>query len=313
MTASSLRSVFFPFPCSHTAVPSYKRYTARSRATPLISRVKIARARPKPQSGWLPGGEEFSVVTTCHTTLAPTSNFVEHINIGFSYEALDCLRTSSSKFCVSGPPHSSLRYCFHQRSNKALISAVLARSNAPFSSHSPMSRSRPQREDDGTQLEERFERVRESDEVDENMGFVRVQEGARREGWLINMHPTLLKDADYPGGKAAVDFYFIQDDGGIMQDWIRVFCRRVATKRFEGLIVRIVWEKKEDLKLPNHLMGHRRLYRDHESAAEVPRCGGRPGFLVTNREIVGEDIDDFEYTPKEGYEGPFIIFNEKDE
>ncbi|KAG1858583.1 DNA-directed DNA polymerase, partial [Suillus tomentosus] len=34
---------------------------------------------------------------------------------------------------------------------------------------------------------------------------------------------------------------------------------------------------------------------------------------VTNREIVSEDIDDFEYTPKEGYEGPFIIFNEKDE
>lgn len=37
------------------------------------------------------------------------------------------------------------------------------------------------------------------------------------------------------------------------------------------------------------------------------------GYLVTNREIVSEDIDDFEYTPKEGYEGPFTIFNEKDE
>jgi len=37
------------------------------------------------------------------------------------------------------------------------------------------------------------------------------------------------------------------------------------------------------------------------------------GFLITNREIVSEDIDDFEYTPKEGYEGPFTIFNEADE
>ena len=37
------------------------------------------------------------------------------------------------------------------------------------------------------------------------------------------------------------------------------------------------------------------------------------GFLITNREIVGEDIDDFEYTPKEGYEGPFTVFNEADE
>jgi DNA polymerase epsilon subunit 1 len=223
-------------------------------------------------------------------------------------------------------------------------------------------------------------------------------------------------------------------------------------KRFEGLIVRIVREKKEDLKLPNHLMGHRRLYmqlcfrnvsdllavrrdiaplalangakRDAIDAyAEVvaaastnvefegewaeagrsstgnykdrdaPSCivdirefdvpyylrvaidnemraglwyaitftAGQPsfvqltdrvkradpvvmafdiettkaplkfpdaavdqvmmisymidgqGYLVTNREIVSEDIDDFEYTPKEGYEGPFTIFNEKDE
>lgn len=37
------------------------------------------------------------------------------------------------------------------------------------------------------------------------------------------------------------------------------------------------------------------------------------GYLITNREIVSEDIDDFEYTPKEGYEGPFIIFNEPNE
>lgn len=37
------------------------------------------------------------------------------------------------------------------------------------------------------------------------------------------------------------------------------------------------------------------------------------GFLITNRDIVSEDIDDFEYTPKDGYEGPFTVFNEADE
>ena len=37
------------------------------------------------------------------------------------------------------------------------------------------------------------------------------------------------------------------------------------------------------------------------------------GYLITNREIVSEDIEDFEYTPKEGYEGPFTVFNEPDE
>jgi DNA polymerase epsilon subunit 1 len=37
------------------------------------------------------------------------------------------------------------------------------------------------------------------------------------------------------------------------------------------------------------------------------------GFLITNREIVSEDIDDFEYTPKEEYPGEFMVFNEPDE
>ncbi len=36
------------------------------------------------------------------------------------------------------------------------------------------------------------------------------------------------------------------------------------------------------------------------------------GCLITNREIVSEDIDNFGYTLKEGYKGPFIIFNEPD-
>ncbi|KAF9240065.1 hypothetical protein BU15DRAFT_87792 [Melanogaster broomeanus] len=328
----------------------------------------------------------------------------------------------------------------------------------------------PQREDDGTQLAERFEKVQLSDEIDEKLGFARVQEGGRREGWLINMHPTLVKDPEYPGGKAAVDFYFIQDDGGsfkctmLYEPYFCIACKTGTessveewlTKRYEGIICRIVRDRKEDLKLPNHLMGHRRLYlqlcfrnvsdllavrrdiaplalangakRDAVDAyAEVvsatavagtnielegewteiggsangssyrdkdPResiidirefdvpyylrvaidnemrvglwyavtfTAGQPtftqivervkradpvvmaydiettkaplkfpdqsidqvmmisymidgqGYLITNREIVGEDIEDFEYTPKEGYEGPFIVYNEKDE
>ena len=37
------------------------------------------------------------------------------------------------------------------------------------------------------------------------------------------------------------------------------------------------------------------------------------GFLITNREIISEDIEDFEYTPKPEYQGLFTIFNESDE
>lgn len=46
----------------------------------------------------------------------------------------------------------------------------------------------PVREDDGTQLAEKFERVALCDEIDEKLGFARVDQGQRKEGWLINMH-----------------------------------------------------------------------------------------------------------------------------
>lgn len=38
------------------------------------------------------------------------------------------------------------------------------------------------------------------------------------------------------------------------------------------------------------------------------------GFLITNREVVGEDVENFEYAPKAEYDvGVFTVFNEKDE
>ncbi|GBE84413.1 DNA polymerase epsilon catalytic subunit A [Sparassis crispa] len=332
----------------------------------------------------------------------------------------------------------------------------------------------PRRDDDGTQLAERFEQVQLNDEIDEKLGFERIEEGGRREGWLVNMHPTLVKDADWPSGKAAVDFYFIQDDGGMFkctyqyEPYFYIACKsgmetiieEWLMKKYEANIYRITRERKEDLSLPNHLLGHRRLYlqlhfrnvsdlltvrrdimplalansakldavdayaevvnstagvgisidMDVEWGADVnmdardsrnaggrekdPREGvidirefdvpyylrvaidndlrvglwyavtftaGQPaftqivervkradpvvmaydiettkaplkfpdqaidqvmmisymvdgqGFLITNRDIVSEDIEDFEYTPKEGYEGPFTVFNEADE
>lgn len=39
----------------------------------------------------------------------------------------------------------------------------------------------------------------------------------------------------------------------------------------------------------------------------------RQGYLIVNREVVGADISDFEYTPKPEYPGPFKIFNEPNE
>lgn len=35
--------------------------------------------------------------------------------------------------------------------------------------------------------------------------------------------------------------------------------------------------------------------------------------MITNREIISENIEDFEYTPKPDFEGPIIVLNEPDE
>lgn len=37
------------------------------------------------------------------------------------------------------------------------------------------------------------------------------------------------------------------------------------------------------------------------------------GFLITNREIISQDVADFEYTPKPEFEGGFVVFNEESE
>lgn len=37
------------------------------------------------------------------------------------------------------------------------------------------------------------------------------------------------------------------------------------------------------------------------------------GYLITNREIISRDVEDFEYTPKPEFEGLFIVFNEANE
>lgn len=41
-------------------------------------------------------------------------------------------------------------------------------------------------------------------------------------------------------------------------------------------------------------------------------CMGQ-GYLIISRTVVGDDVEDFEYTPKSQFPGPFHIFNEPDE
>jgi hypothetical protein len=52
------------------------------------------------------------------------------------------------------------------------------------------SHSAPKQDDEGTRLAERFEQVQVYDDIDSKLGFTRILEGPKKEGWLVNMHPV---------------------------------------------------------------------------------------------------------------------------
>lgn len=318
------------------------------------------------------------------------------------------------------------------------------------------------RSSEATSQNERLEATRLAHKIDESQGFERFDAGKKRVGWLYNMHSTSLEDSKVPGGRAAVDYYFIGDDGATFKasaEYDPYFLIAVKKGReaeveeyvkrgYEGLVKVVERVEKEDLKMPNHLLGYRRLFLKlvfanvndllavrralmpiaeknkakvsaMDTYAEVasanagfdmfddhPENERRPttiadasdfivdmreydvpyhvrvaidldvrigkwysveakhgkvslslvedrmqfadpvvmaydiettklplkfpdasidqimmisymidgqGFLITNREIVSEDIQDFDYTPKPEFEGPFLIFNEPNE
>lgn len=130
------------------------------------------------------------------------------------------------------------------------------------------------RSSEATSQDEKFEAIRLANSIDESMGFPRFESGETRAGWLINMHSTTIQDPNVPGGRAGVDYYFLQDDGGSFKATVEYdpyfliavkkghemeveeWCRRA----FEGLIKSFKRLEKEDLNLPNHLLGHRRTF-----------------------------------------------------
>ncbi|EGR49185.1 DNA polymerase epsilon, catalytic subunit A [Trichoderma reesei QM6a] len=318
---------------------------------------------------------------------------------------------------------------------------------------------------EGTSADEKWERTRLAQSIDDRMGFARYESGKKKEGWLVNVQPTSVEDERIPGGRAALDCYFIELDGSTFKATVEydpyfiIAVKKGRESEVEewvkrvpggGVVKAIRRIEKEDLSMPNHLMGYRRTFielrfanvndlmaarrdilpiaeknkknmnamdayaevatnngnfdlfdndlRDDERNTstsiseasdfivdireyDVPyhvrvmidldiRVGkwyfveakhgvtkvtvneGRSlpadpvvmaydietsklplkfpdaatdqimmisymidgqGFLITNREIISEDIGDFDYTPKPEYPGPFMIFNEPDE
>jgi DNA polymerase epsilon subunit 1 len=57
-------------------------------------------------------------------------------------------------------------------------------------SHGAKTDAAPKQDDEGTRLAERFEQIQVYDDIDGKLGFSRIQEGPKKEGWLVNMHPV---------------------------------------------------------------------------------------------------------------------------
>lgn len=127
---------------------------------------------------------------------------------------------------------------------------------------------------EATLRDEKLHAARLAHTIDESMGFARYESGRKRVGWLCNMHSTSVEDEKHQGGRAAVDYYFLEDDGGSFKATVEYdpyfliavrkgreaeveeWCRR----KFEGLMKVVKRIEKEDLQMPNHLLGYRRLF-----------------------------------------------------
>lgn len=120
--------------------------------------------------------------------------------------------------------------------------------------------------------DEKIEANRLAHSIDESMGFARYDSGKKKVGWLCNMHSTSIEDEKVPGGRAGVDFYFLEEDGSSFKATVEYdpyfliavkrgkeaeveeWCRR----KLEGTVKGIKRIEKEDLQMPNHLLGYRR-------------------------------------------------------
>ncbi|CAH8602892.1 unnamed protein product [Dicrocoelium dendriticum] len=123
--------------------------------------------------------------------------------------------------------------------------------------------------------EARFLRAKTNDVMDRRYGFEPFLGPGERIGWLLNMHPTDTLD-DAKRLVSAVSLYFIQENGTrfkVTRPYLPYFflsvrggsaCERDATtflfRKYGGRLASIDVVQKEDLDLPNHLVGLKGTY-----------------------------------------------------
>ncbi|XP_043487163.1 DNA polymerase epsilon catalytic subunit 1 isoform X1 [Polistes fuscatus] len=119
----------------------------------------------------------------------------------------------------------------------------------------------------------RLNQINENIRVDALYGFHSVTDMKERVGFLINMHITEIREDD-KRLLSGIDFYFIEEDCTRFKislpynPYFYILCRKdtaeeVSTflyKKYNGRVVKIEAITKEDLDLPNHLIGLKQKY-----------------------------------------------------
>ncbi|KAI0156208.1 DNA polymerase epsilon [Pestalotiopsis sp. NC0098] len=128
---------------------------------------------------------------------------------------------------------------------------------------------------EGTSQDEKAERTALAQSIDEFMGFARYESGRKKEGWLVNVQPTTVAPSDSDGGRAALDCYFIEEDGQTFkatveyEPYFLIAVRKGHESEVEewvkrvpggGVVKGVKKIDKEDLSMPNHLLGYRRTF-----------------------------------------------------
>ena len=102
---------------------------------------------------------------------------------------------------------------------------------------------------ESTNDSEKQEKVKEIDSIDEFMGFPKYEGGGKAKiGWLTNLHNTVVDNEYNLAGNAAVDYYFLQDDGNgfkvtvPFEPYFLIVCRvRIMLARERNVLIFQGW------------------------------------------------------------------------
>jgi DNA polymerase epsilon subunit 1 len=133
----------------------------------------------------------------------------------------------------------------------------------------------PKNGNEATSADEKREASKLAHSIDEAQGFARYESGKKRIGWLCNIKSTSIEDEKIPEGRAGLDCYFIEEDGGTFKatleydPYFLVAVKRGHEPEAEewlkrapggGVVKNLRRVEKEDLQMPNHLLGYRRTF-----------------------------------------------------